>query len=58
MRKILFFDAKTALEVEDELELDSGLFSVSSGDVTPAMSPAVIIADRGGDGSGIFQPAQ
>ena len=45
-----FFDAKTALEVEDELELDSGLLSVSSGDVTPAMSPAVITAGRGSDG--------
>ena len=45
-----FFDAKTALEVEDELELDSGLLSVSSGDVTPAMSPAVITSGRGSDG--------
>ena len=48
-----FFDAKTALEVEDELGLDSGLLSVSSGDVTPAMSPAVITADRGGDGDSL-----
>lgn len=48
-----FFDAETALEVEDELGLDSGLLSVSSGDVTPAMSPAVITADRGGDGTSL-----
>lgn len=48
-----FFDAKIALEVEDELELDSGLLSVSSGDVTPAMSPAVITADRGSDGTSL-----
>ena len=48
-----FFDAKTALEVEDELELDSGLLSVSSGDVTPAMSPVVISAERGGDGASL-----
>ena len=44
-----FFDAETALEVEDELGLDSGLLSVSSGDITPAMSPAVITAGRGSD---------
>ena len=48
-----FFDAETALEVEDELGLDSGLLSVSSGDVTPAMSPAVITADRGSDGTSL-----
>ena len=41
-----FFDAETALEVEDELGLDSGLLSVSSGDVTPAMSPAVLLCFR------------
>ena len=48
-----FFDAKTALEIEDELELDSRSLSVSSGDVTPAMSPAVITADRGSDGDSL-----
>ena len=48
-----FFDAETALEVEDELGLDSGLLSVNSGDITPAMSPAVISADRGSAGSGL-----
>ena len=48
-----FFDAKTALEVEDELGLDSGLLSVSSGDVTPAMSPVVISAERGSTGAGL-----
>ena len=43
-----FFDGETAKEIEDELELSPGLITTGAGDITPAMSPIVISADRVG----------
>ncbi|MBR1640957.1 MAG: SOS response-associated peptidase family protein [Butyrivibrio sp.] len=48
-----FFDGETAKEIEDELELSPGLITTGVGDVTPAMSPAVITAGRGSDGASL-----
>ena len=48
-----FFDGETAKEIEDELELSPGLITTGAGDITPAMSPIVISADRGGGGAGL-----
>ena len=46
-----FFDGETAKEIEDELELSPGLISAGAGDITPAMSPVVISADRDSSGA-------
>lgn len=46
-----FFDGEIAKEIEDELELSPGLITAGAGDITPAMSPVVISADRGGGSS-------
>ena len=41
-----FFDDTTADDVELELGLESGSFSMKSGDVTPGMSPVVLFAGK------------
>lgn len=48
-----FFGDRTAYEVEKELGLEPGFVSMGEGDITPAMSPVVLSADKAGSGRGI-----
>ena len=43
-----FFGAETERDVEMELGLKEGFFTMSAGDINPAMSPKVITAEKGG----------
>jgi putative SOS response-associated peptidase YedK len=48
-----FFGAETERDVEIELGLEEGSFIMSSGDITPAMSPKVITAKKSENGKDI-----
>ncbi len=48
-----WFDGETEKEVSEGFDLDLESISMSSGDITPAMSPAVLLADKTGEDDGI-----